>query len=184
MYYYVPQPVPTTHQFDQSAGTTSYPLTMVSPPVLQSSMAPIAFDPAWHAPVPQWQYVYAPQPPSVQYLVPSQQPMGPYSRSTMAPATSPQYKTQMCRGWASTGTCAYGQKCQFAHGQDEMRPNVIGFSGPPTTTLAMSEQYKTQLCRGWAAHGTCAYRDKCMFAHGESDMATHRRPKTATEPEN
>ena len=152
---------------------SSYPTMMTGGPQSTYVQTPVAFDPAWHAPVPQWQptgaapltmYVYAPQPPTVQYLVPSQQPMGPYSRSTMAPATSPQYKTQMCRGWASTGTCAYGQKCQFAHGVEEMKPNASGL------TMSWSPQYKTQLCRGWAADGTCPYGDKCMFAHGESDI--------------
>lgn len=32
------------------------------------------------------------------------------------------YKTELCMSWEDTGTCRYGYKCQFAHGQEEMRP--------------------------------------------------------------
>lgn len=40
------------------------------------------------------------------------------------------YKTELCRSWEEKGTCRYGTKCQFAHGEDELRtvarhPKVI-----------------------------------------------------------
>lgn len=43
------------------------------------------------------------------------------------------YKTELCRSWEEKGTCRYGPKCQFAHGEDELRkvqrhPKV---RGPP-----------------------------------------------------
>jgi tristetraprolin/butyrate response factor 1 len=31
------------------------------------------------------------------------------------------YKTELCRSWEEKGTCRYGPKCQFAHGEDEVR---------------------------------------------------------------
>jgi len=31
------------------------------------------------------------------------------------------YKTEMCRSWTSTGSCRYRDKCQFAHGIEELR---------------------------------------------------------------
>ena len=31
------------------------------------------------------------------------------------------YKTELCRSWEEKGTCRYGSKCQFAHGEDELR---------------------------------------------------------------
>jgi hypothetical protein len=34
------------------------------------------------------------------------------------------YKTELCRSWEEKGTCRYGTKCQFAHGEDELR-NVV-----------------------------------------------------------
>lgn len=43
------------------------------------------------------------------------------------------YKTELCRSWEEKGTCRYGNKCQFAHGEDELRkvprhPKVIFFN--------------------------------------------------------
>jgi hypothetical protein len=31
------------------------------------------------------------------------------------------YKTELCRSWEEKGTCRYATKCQFAHGEDELR---------------------------------------------------------------
>ena len=31
------------------------------------------------------------------------------------------YKTELCRSWEEKGSCRYGTKCQFAHGEDELR---------------------------------------------------------------
>lgn len=31
------------------------------------------------------------------------------------------YKTELCRSWEEKGSCRYGPKCQFAHGEDEIR---------------------------------------------------------------
>lgn len=31
------------------------------------------------------------------------------------------YKTELCRSWEEKGSCRYGPKCQFAHGEDELR---------------------------------------------------------------
>jgi Zinc finger C-x8-C-x5-C-x3-H type (and similar) len=43
------------------------------------------------------------------------------------------YKTELCRSWEEKGTCRYGPKCQFAHGEDEVRkvsrhPKVVPVS--------------------------------------------------------
>lgn len=31
------------------------------------------------------------------------------------------YKTELCRSWEEKGSCRYGAKCQFAHGEEELR---------------------------------------------------------------
>lgn len=43
------------------------------------------------------------------------------------------YKTELCRSWEEKGTCRYGPKCQFAHGEEELKrvqrhPKVCSFS--------------------------------------------------------
>ena len=65
------------------------------------------------------------------------------------------YKTELCRSWEEKGTCRYGPKCQFAHGEDEIRkvsrhPKVVPsslplFQGPVLISYLM--QYKTEICR-------------------------------------
>ena len=42
------------------------------------------------------------------------------------------YKTELCRSWEEKGSCRYGAKCQFAHGEEELRkvqrhPKVCSF---------------------------------------------------------
>ena len=59
----------------------------------------------------------------------------------------------MCRAWAETGACGYGSKCQFAHGQDELR------------TATRHPKYKTAECRAFTRDGVCMYGRKCRFIH-------------------
>ncbi len=47
------------------------------------------------------------------------------------------YKTQLCRTFATQGTCPYGDQCLFAHGDHEMRTaadNIRDFCGPKSVT--------------------------------------------------
>ncbi|RCH86007.1 hypothetical protein CU098_003545 [Rhizopus stolonifer] len=65
------------------------------------------------------------------------------------------YKTEMCRNWQEIGTCRYGHKCRFAHGQEELR------------YIQRSPKYKTQICRTFHLTGTCLYGVRCVFIHDE-----------------
>ena len=63
------------------------------------------------------------------------------------------YKTELCRSWEEKGTCRYGAKCQFAHGEEELRkvtrhPKVSGRHANATTAyICRLSQYKTEICR-------------------------------------
>lgn len=63
------------------------------------------------------------------------------------------YKTELCRSFTETGTCRYGHKCQFAHGQHELRPVV------------RHPKYKTETCKKFATTGHCPYGTRCRFIH-------------------
>lgn len=65
------------------------------------------------------------------------------------------YKTELCRSWSETGSCRYGGKCQFAHGEGELRP------------ILRHPKYKTELCRSWSETGQCPYGNRCRFIHNE-----------------
>lgn len=71
------------------------------------------------------------------------------------------YKTELCRSWEEKGSCRYGAKCQFAHGEDELRkvsrhpkasrsPLIISMASVLTSFMYswfISLQYKTEICK-------------------------------------
>jgi len=63
------------------------------------------------------------------------------------------YKTELCRSFAETANCRYGHKCQFAHGEHEVRP------------ILRHPKYKTENCKTFVATGTCPYGPRCRFIH-------------------
>ncbi|GIY09235.1 mRNA decay activator protein ZFP36L1 [Caerostris darwini] len=74
-----------------------------------------------------------------------------------APPNSSRYKTELCRPFEESGTCKYGDKCQFAHGLGELR------------TLTRHPKYKTELCRTFHTTGFCPYGPRCHFIHNSED---------------
>jgi butyrate response factor 1 len=65
------------------------------------------------------------------------------------------YKTELCRSFGDTGFCNYGQKCQFAHGEHELRP------------ILRHPKYKTEVCKTFTTTGQCPYGNRCRFIHGD-----------------
>ncbi|KZT61257.1 hypothetical protein CALCODRAFT_428106, partial [Calocera cornea HHB12733] len=63
------------------------------------------------------------------------------------------YKTELCRNWEERGECRYQEKCQFAHGQHELRH------------IPRHPKYKTEFCRTWYTDGSCPYAGRCCFIH-------------------
>lgn len=66
------------------------------------------------------------------------------------------YKTELCRPFEESGRCKYGEKCQFAHGQHELRE------------MQRHPKYKTELCRTYHTTGYCPYGPRCHFIHEKS----------------
>ncbi|XP_071440674.1 mRNA decay activator protein ZFP36L2-B [Hetaerina americana] len=67
------------------------------------------------------------------------------------------YKTELCRPFEESGSCKYGDKCQFAHGAQELR------------TLVRHPKYKTELCRTYHTIGFCPYGPRCHFIHNAEE---------------
>ena len=63
------------------------------------------------------------------------------------------YKTELCRSFTETGECRYNDKCQFAHGRDQLR------------CVVRHPKYKTQVCRTFTETGQCPYGNRCRFVH-------------------
>jgi len=78
------------------------------------------------------------------------------------------FKSELCRNWEEKRTCRYGPKCQFAHGEDELRK------------IPRHPKYKTEICRTFWVTGTCPYGKRCCFIHTDTTPAT--TPTTAGPP--
>ncbi|CAG8682271.1 14025_t:CDS:2, partial [Gigaspora margarita] len=67
------------------------------------------------------------------------------------------YKTEMCRNWEERGSCRYGNKCQFAHSDAELRK------------VTHHPKYKTEICKTFWQNGTCPYGKRCCFIHNDKN---------------
>jgi hypothetical protein len=83
------------------------------------------------------------------------------------PGKSALYKTELCRSWLEKGTCKYGHKCQFAHGEDELR------------VIMRHPKYKTEPCKTFTATGNCPYGNRCRFIHPRLDDLAQPQPHHA-----
>lgn len=81
-------------------------------------------------------------------------PSGP-SAASVAQGKSKMYKTELCKTWTRSQTCPYGEKCQYAHGYDELRES------PKVRHI----KHGTQQCMWELHHGSCKYGNRCIFLH-------------------
>lgn len=72
-------------------------------------------------------------------------------------APSSRYKTELCRSFAEVGSCKYGDKCQFAHGDEELR------------TITRHPKFKTENCKSFHSTGFCPYGPRCHFIHNNDE---------------
>ncbi|XP_043919007.1 mRNA decay activator protein ZFP36L1-like [Protopterus annectens] len=91
-------------------------------------------------------------------VAPSASETGVSTAKTSPAVITSRYKTELCRTFEENGTCKYGEKCQFAHGQEELR----GLSRHP--------KYKTELCRTYHTVGYCPYGTRCHFIHNAEEQ--------------
>lgn len=92
----------------------------------------------------------------------------------------PKYKTELCKTFMENNFCQYGNKCRFAHGEEEL---VI---------KAKISNYKRKLCKSFFNEGFCPYGIRCNFQHDQrkfTDIKLHfyyinlliyRKPKLIT----
>ncbi len=78
----------------------------------------------------------------------------------------PKYKTELCKSWAETRFCVYGNKCRFAHGKVEIYPK----------SNCANPKYKIKKCTSFFINGYCQYGKRCHFKHEESSIAEMNLP--------
>lgn len=69
------------------------------------------------------------------------------------------YKTEICKNYSEKGFCSYWNKCQFAHGTEELLKTIIENKRPA---------YRTKKCKSFWESGCCRYGFRCQFLHYEN----------------
>ena len=89
---------------------------------------------------------------------------------------NPRYKTALCKKFTENQSCPYGDKCQFAHGEQELR-NFNGHAQNMMYPLGMGTKnqnnmlnYKIVKCKNWEKDKTCKYDVHCTYAHGDEEL--------------
>lgn len=101
------------------------------------------------------------------------------------------FKTEICRYFQANGTCPLGEKCHFAHGEDDLRkisdqlPENAPVLKHPKSHLyqqamesGFNVNYKTVKCRFWDSGG-CRFGAKCNFAHGDQELRAPQQNLTS-----
>lgn len=81
----------------------------------------------------------------------------PKTNAPHKPINYGRYKTEMCRQYSENGECKYGDKCQFAHGLNELKD------------VTRHPKYKTDFCKTFHSKGFCPYGPRCHFIHDLND---------------
>lgn len=80
------------------------------------------------------------------------------------PPAAPKYKTELCHNFSERGSCPYRDKCQFAHGPQELQPCLH-----PAT-----KKFRTKRCKSfWSLH-FCPYGPRCQFSHEQAALRETR----------
>ena len=74
------------------------------------------------------------------------------------------YKRELCKNWTEAGFCRYGNKCQYAHGVDELSENHHLYLSEQKQGNA-NDKYKSQNCRQFYRERFCPYGKRCHFRH-------------------
>ena len=62
-------------------------------------------------------------------------------------------KTELCKNYELYHDCYYGDNCCFAHGEDELRDNIL------------IPCYKTKLCKSFIENKVCNFGIRCSYLH-------------------
>ena len=89
---------------------------------------------------------------------------------------NPRYKTALCKKYMQSQSCPYGDKCQFAHGEQELRSfnghqqNMMYAIGMGSKNQNNMLNYKIVKCKNWEKDKSCKYGAHCTYAHGEEEL--------------
>lgn len=79
------------------------------------------------------------------------------------PFRSAKVKTELCRHYGTKRGCPFGDKCNYAHGEHELKyTNLMDLD---RAGLIDIEIYRTHPCFTWVATGACPFDSRCSGLH-------------------
>eukprot|EP00560_Eucampia_antarctica_P008742 CAMPEP_0197826332 /NCGR_PEP_ID=MMETSP1437-20131217/3306_1 /TAXON_ID=49252 ORGANISM="Eucampia antarctica, Strain CCMP1452" /NCGR_SAMPLE_ID=MMETSP1437 /ASSEMBLY_ACC=CAM_ASM_001096 /LENGTH=478 /DNA_ID=CAMNT_0043426727 /DNA_START=746 /DNA_END=2179 /DNA_ORIENTATION=+ len=79
------------------------------------------------------------------------------------PFRSAKVKTELCRHYATEKGCPFGDKCNYAHGEHELKYTKL--MDLDRAGLIDIEIYRTHPCPTWIATGACPFDSRCSGLH-------------------
>ena len=90
--------------------------------------------------------------------------------------SNPKYKISLCKKFETGKGCPYGDRCQFAHGEQELHlyssQNMMNMYNLNQSNKSQNSllNYKIVKCKNWEKDKTCKYGTHCTFAHGDEEL--------------
>mmetsp|Transcript_25441 Transcript_25441/g.55581 ORF Transcript_25441/g.55581 Transcript_25441/m.55581 type:complete len:955 (-) Transcript_25441:277-3141(-) len=104
--------------------------------------------------------------------------MGDDGRSTPLPQNlrgdpfrSAKVKTELCRNFMSGKVCQFGDKCNYAHGEHELKYTKLLHL--ENAGLVDVEIFRTRPCITWMATGACPFDQRCLGLHDPRVSGSH-----------
>mmetsp|Transcript_7399 Transcript_7399/g.16781 ORF Transcript_7399/g.16781 Transcript_7399/m.16781 type:complete len:847 (-) Transcript_7399:1469-4009(-) len=79
------------------------------------------------------------------------------------PFRSAKVKTELCRFFKSNKGCIFGAKCNYAHGEHELKFNKL--MDLEAAGLVDVEVFRCHVCSTWVATGACPFDQRCTRLH-------------------
>mmetsp|Transcript_16026 Transcript_16026/g.29063 ORF Transcript_16026/g.29063 Transcript_16026/m.29063 type:complete len:857 (-) Transcript_16026:234-2804(-) len=79
------------------------------------------------------------------------------------PFRSAKVKTELCRYFNSPKGCIFGVKCNYAHGENELKFNKL--MDLEAAGLVDVEVFRCHVCLTWVATGACPFDQRCTRLH-------------------
>lgn len=87
------------------------------------------------------------------------------------PFRSAKVKTELCRHYNTEKGCPFGDKCNYAHGEHELKYTKL--MDLERAGLADIEIFRTHPCPSWVATGACPFDQRCIGLHDPRVAGSH-----------
>ena len=92
--------------------------------------------------------------------------------------TGAQIRSMLCRSVGAGNVCPHGDRCTFAHSDDELGTEVPKRPFITKSVPVSGARIRSMLCRSVGEGNVCPHGDRCTFAHNDDELGTEvpKRP--------